>query len=106
MNYESQDTDQNNFRKLTMENQIISLFFTMRYVRNEIAVIHKELIEFTEDSKLYRTKREIAEEDTTEKIQRILGAKFNFGIWFRDKVLPSVITTIVIALLFLVFRSP
>ena len=100
------DTEREVFRRQQPSDQIMALFDMARYVRGEIAGMRKDLIHFTEDVLAYRNHREQSEEGTTEKIERILSSKFDFGVWFRDKVLPSVITTIVIALLFLVFKSP
>jgi hypothetical protein len=100
------DTERNVFKRMEANDQIMALFDMTRYVRNEIAGMRKDVIGLTEDIRAYRFKREASEENTTAKIERVLGSKFDFGVWFRDKVLPSVITTIVIALLFLVFKSP
>jgi hypothetical protein len=106
VNTDFQDTERNIFRHMQATDQIMALFDMARYVRSEIAGMRKDLINFTDDVKAYRNSREQSEEGTTQKIERILSTKFDFGVWFRDKVLPSVITTIVIALLFLVFRTP
>ena len=100
------DTERDVFRRMQTNDQVMALFDMTRYVRGEIAGMRKDLINFTMDIQNYRVKREANEEDTTAKIERVLGSKFDFGVWFRDKVLPSVITTIVIALLFLAFKSP
>jgi septation ring formation regulator EzrA len=50
------------------------------------------------------------EEDTTEKVAaevaKIFASRFDFWIWFRDKVLPTIILTIILGLLYLVFGNP
>lgn len=43
------------------------------------------------------------EQDTAEKIRAALAARFDSWVWFRDKVLPSLITFIVMGVLYLVF---
>ena len=50
------------------------------------------------------------EEDTTEKVAaevaKIFASRFDFWVWFRDKVLPTIILTIILGLLYLVFGNP
>lgn len=45
------------------------------------------------------------EQDTAEKIKAALAARFDTWAWFRDKVLPGIITFIVMGILYLVFRG-
>lgn len=101
-----QDTERDVFKRMQTSDQIMALFDMMRYVRSEIAGMRKDLIGFTDDVKDYRTKREQSEEGTTQKIERVLGKRFDFGAYLRDKVVPQILTLIIIALLYLAFQKP
>ena len=101
-----QDTERDVFKRMDTKDQIMALFDMTRYVRGEIAGMRRDLILFLENNKAYRAQREEKEQNTTAKIEAILSKRFDFGVWFRDKVLPAVITTVVIALLYLAFQKP
>lgn len=81
---------------------------------NRIAVVEKRQIEFERDVRSYRRQREMREDNDSEEVmnttQKILKAiaeaeakKFNYAAWFRDRVLPQVITLITLAVLYLTF---
>lgn len=42
-------------------------------------------------------------QDTTDKIKTYMASRFDAWVWFRDKVLPNIITLIVLAILYLTF---
>lgn len=88
---------------------------------NRLAIVEKEQIDnrkwridFERDVRRYREQRERRENHDDEEVmgttQKILKAiadaeakKFNYGVWFRDRVLPQVITLITLAILYLTF---
>lgn len=100
------DTERDVFRHMDTKDQVMALFDMTRYVRGEIAGMRRDLINFTNDIREYRNKREAEEEGTTQKIERVLGKRFDFWLYFRDKIFPPVVTTIIIALLYLAFQQP
>lgn len=85
------------------------MFSMLAYLRREIPVIKKEQIEFREELRDVRKVREGREKDmksTNEKIAEYFSKKFDFWVWFRDKVLPQVFGLIVLAILYLAFGKP
>ena len=100
------DTERDVFKRMESKDQIMGLFDMTRYVRGEIAGMRRDLIEFKEDNKTYRNQREQIEQSTTAKIETILSKRFDFWVYFRDKILPAIMTTIIIALLYLAFNKP
>jgi len=105
------------FTGLPREEQLGILFDMLSYVRSEVAVIKKTEIGFGQDLdnfknelRGFRRLREKKEEErgqdllnTTEKIAAALAKRFDFWTWSRDRVLPQVITLIIVGLLYLVF---
>ena len=63
-------------------------------------------MDMQDDLKNYRHTREEKEQGTTQKIKAILNERFDIGVYIRDKIVPPVLTMIVIALLYLAFQSP
>lgn len=100
------DTERDVFKRMESQEQIMALFDMTRYVRSEIASIKRLLIDLQTDITNYRNKREESEQGTTEKIERALGKRFDFWAYFRDKIIPPILTMIVIALLYLAFQNP
>lgn len=101
-----QDAERDVFRRMEIKDQSMALFDMLRYVRSEIAGTKRLVIEMQEDIKTYRVHREQSEEGTTQKIENALNKRFDLGIYMRDKIIPPVLTMIVIALLYLAFQSP
>jgi hypothetical protein len=100
------DTEREVFQHMNTKDQIISLFDMSRYVRGEIAGMRRDLINFLADNKTYRAQREEKEQDTTDKIEAVIGKRFDFAVYLRDKIAPPIVTMIVIALLYLAFQKP
>ena len=78
---------------------------------NRIAIVEKRQIEFERDIRNYRRQREMREDDdsdeamnTTQKILRAIAeheaSKFNYVVWFRDRVFPQIVTLITLAILY------
>ncbi len=102
----------NAFTGMERENQLLVLFSIEMSNSNRLAKVEKKQIAFEEDNKMYREKREHRESEndimnTTQKIVAALAEaeakRFNYWTWFRDRVLPSVITLITLAILYLTF---
>lgn len=104
------------FLSMTREDQLVVLLSMEGSNSNRLAKVEKWQIDFERDSRLYRAQRERREnggEDellgTTQKIYKAIkdaeAAKFNYAVWFRDRVLPQVITVITLALLALAFGA-
>ena len=104
------DVERDVFKRMENHDQSMALFDMMRFIRNELAAIRRELIDFQNNVFDYRHKREQTEgkqdQNTTDKIEAILNKRFDFFVYFRDKIFPPIATMIVIALLYLVFKSP
>jgi hypothetical protein len=100
------DTERNLFRRMETSDQVMALFDMTRYIRSEVAAIRKDIIELRDDLKSYRATREEKEQNTTAKIKAVLNERFDLWKWFVDKVLPTIATTIILALLYLAFSKP
>lgn len=96
---------------MPLPEQLSALFDMLRYVRGEITSMKRDQIEFADELRAVRRAREEKEEqsfvNTTDKIHAIIEAveakKFNWGVWFRDKVLPYLAGAALLALLYIVF---
>lgn len=102
------------FLSMTVENQRLVLFSIEISNSNRIANVEKKQIEIDRDMREYRRTRERREDhndesimDTTQKILKAIAEaeakKFNVGVYVRDKILPTVITFVTLALLALAF---
>lgn len=112
---ENLDTDaRDTFLQMPREDQLIVLLSMEGSNSNRLAVVEKRQIDFERDVRSYRRQREIREDSDSEEVmnttQKILKAiaeaeakKFNYAAWFRDRVLPQVITLITLAILYLTF---
>jgi hypothetical protein len=100
------DSERSTFKHMDFKDQSIVLFDMLRYIRSEIAGLRKDFIAFQNDVQQYRMQRESTEMTTTSKIKKVLGERFDFWTWFRDKVLPTILTTIIVAVLILAFGKP
>ncbi len=114
------------FLAMPREEQLLAILGMQSFVRSELVNVKKDLIDvrsdlntFKRESLEYRGQRERRERNmlgelqgddemsTTQKIVREitnqLQARFDFWVWFRDKVLPQVIALITLAILYLTF---
>lgn len=94
------------FAKLEQHEQSKILYEMLRYLRGQTAVIQKEQIDFRLELSKRANAREAVEANTKDKIEAILNKRFDFWVYFRDRVLPGIIQLIVIALLYLAFQQP
>ena len=114
------------FLAMSREEQLLAILGMQSFIRSEVANVEKDLInlgtefhEFKKESVNYRIRREKQEKkllgslegdddmSTTQKIAREIAKafsqRFDFWTWFRDKVLPAVVTAIALGVLYLVF---
>lgn len=101
-----EDQEAASFDDMQTKDQTRALFNMMRYVRAELANLRRDLIDFQGDLRAYRRQREQDEQNTTAKIKRVLGERFDFWVWFRDKVMPNFVWFILMALMYLAFQRP
>lgn len=98
------------FELLPPQEQLMIVYDMLTYVRATIANMEKRNIEFQEDQRAYRTKRERQEDaislTTSRKIEKILSGRFDAWVYFRDKILPPVLIAIVLGVLYVVFGRP
>jgi hypothetical protein len=114
------------FMAMPREEQLFAILGMQSFIRSELANVEKDVInvkselsEIKKESREYRVRREKKEKNTlgdfegdekhstTEKIVKAVAAefqkRFDFWVWFRDKVLPAVVTAIALGVLYLVF---
>jgi hypothetical protein len=102
------------FLDMPREEQLVILLSMEGSNSNRLAVVERWQIDFKQDNRIYREQRERREnggdDDMMNITQKILKAieeadskKFNFFVWFRDRVLPTVMTAITLGILYLIF---
>src|SRR3990172_166339 len=112
------------FLAMSREDQLLAIMNMQSWIRAELAVMKKSQIVYDEDlqgfKKELREFRQIREQKehnkeinrdelltTTQKILKAIAqveaSRFNYGVWFRDRVLPQVFTLITLAILYLTF---
>ena len=106
------------FLDMTREEQLTVLLSMAASNSNRLALVERRQIDFETDYKAYRRERErkevIDNDDdekmgTTQKIVKMIeeerAKQFNYVVWFRDRVMPTIITAITLALLALAFGA-
>lgn len=106
------------FLDMTENERMIVLLSIEGSNSNRLAVVERRQIDTERDNRIYRQQREIKEKNgenhkdendmnTTQKIIRMIeeerAKQFNYAVWFRDRVLPQVITLVTLAVLYLTF---
>jgi hypothetical protein len=101
------------FLGMSREDQLLVVLSMEGSNSNRLAVVEKWQIDFERESKVYRRQREQREGSdddlmtNTQKMAKIvaneLAKRFDFWSWFRDRILPTVITVIVLAVLYMAF---
>lgn len=114
------------FLAMPREEQLLAILGMEAWIRSELVktkrdvlVLQQDFTEFKEESMRYRLLRERHERQlfgnfegddemsTTQKIVREIKKefqdRFDFWIWFRDKVLPGIIGLITLSILYLTF---
>lgn len=108
------------FIAMPRENQLLVLLSIEMSNSNRLAKVEKKQIDMETDVKVYRIEREREEKrregdsddhllNTTQKMLKILAQEkakeFNWGIYFRDRVLPNILSPAIIILLYLIFTQ-
>lgn len=110
------------------EELLIAIFGVQQYLRSEIATIKKRQILSEQDAKKYRAHRERKEQNimndldhldevdenhmsitqkmmvvAAKEVAKAFSQRFDFWTYFRDRVLPTLITGFILGLLYLVY---
>ena len=102
------------FALLPREDQLMVIFGMEMSNSNRLAIVERRQIDFERDARDYREKRENRENShntdvltTTskiaEEIRKAFAQRFDVGVYFRDKILPTILTAIALGILYLVF---
>jgi hypothetical protein len=102
------------FLSMVREEQLLAIMGMQAYIRSDLANVKKKQFDFENELRQYRIQRERREDkenndvmNTTQKIVKAISeakaSEFNFWLWFRDKVLPGIISLITLGILYLVF---
>jgi len=112
---ENVDEDaRDNFASMDEKAQLLVIFSLEISNSNRLAVVEKRQIDFERDYNLYRSKREKKEsnrdidvlsitQEITKGIKEALAQRFDVWVWFRDRVLPVLVTGFILVLLSLVY---
>jgi hypothetical protein len=102
------------FSTMPREEQLLVIFGLEMSNSNRLAIVERRQIDFERDSREYRNVRETRERNhsddvmtTTGKIadeiRRAFAQRFDWSVYFRDRILPTILTAISLGLLYLVF---
>ena len=105
------------FVSMPREDQLLVILSMEGSNSNRLAVVEKWQIDFEREARMYRGQREDKENranghnddvmSITQKMAKIVAQefakRFDFWTWIRDRILPSVVTIIVLAILYMVF---
>jgi len=111
---EMDEEAKNTFLSMVREEQLLAIMGMQAYIRSDLANVKKKQMDFENELRGYRRIREKREDEhdseimnTTQKIIKAIteakASEFNFWLWFRDKVLPGIISLIMLGILYLVF---
>lgn len=101
------------FSRMTEKDRDMALFDMFSGELSERVKLEKRIIELENDNRFMKgtleaishRKTDTLEMDTTGKIKAFMASRFDVWMWFRDKVLPNVITFITMGILYLVFSG-
>lgn len=107
------DEQKKSFVEMTRENQLLVILSIEMSNSNRLAKVEKKQIDMEADVRNYRMKREQREDNnnddvmnTTQKIIKAIAdaeaKKFNWGIYFRDRVLPNILSPAILILIYLI----
>lgn len=95
------------FLMMTREDQLLAILGMIAFTNSQVANMQKDLLTYRNDREKKEQNRGDFLMDTAAKIaegvRKELAGRFDFWIWFRDKILPTVVTIIVLAMLYFVF---
>lgn len=103
----------NSFLRMTDQEKMAALYDMVTFIRNDMANLKKNIIEIRNDFETFqretrkvrqmREEREAEEETTIDKIEKVLSKRFDAWVYFRDRILPTILTLIITALLYVAF---
>lgn len=110
---DSVDVDaRENFASMDSKDQMLVIFSLEMSNSSRLAVVEKKQIDFEREYTNYRRNRERMERErkddtlsTTQKIITELAKQFNFWFYFRDRILPPILTAIALGILYVVFSG-
>ena len=108
------DDARDSFLAMPREDQLLVILGMEGSNSNRLAIVEKWQIDFQREARLYREQRENKENGDDDEIMGItqkmakivareLAKRFDVWTWIRDRILPTVMTAIVLGLLYLVF---
>lgn len=101
------------FLAMNPESQLLVIFSIEMSNSNRLANVERKQIDVEVDLKNYRKKREAREDNGDNEVinttQKILNAiadakakEFNWSIYFRDRVLPNILSPAILILIYLI----
>jgi len=105
------------FLAMPREEQLLAILGMIAYLRSEIANMkmdqidyrmeretrERKLVDILDTSPKFKSMSSDQKQTTMDKILVLLNSKVDFWVWARDKVLPQILTVIVLGILYLVF---
>ena len=107
------EEDKQTFIDMTDENQKLVLLSIELSNSNRLAKVERKQIDMDTDMQTYRKEREKKEDNndeeflnTTQKFMKMYkeaeASKFNWWIYFRDRVLPNILSPAILILIYLI----
>lgn len=101
------------FLRMSDQEKMAALYDMISFIRNDVASVKKNDIELRNDFDVFqretrsvrraREEKEEREETTIDKIEKVLSKRFDAWVYFRDRILPTILTLIITAILYVVF---
>ncbi len=102
------------FLAIPREEQLLAILGIIAYISNRLSNLEKGHINFEKELRDYRKEREDKESkydseimNITQKIaneiRKAFESKFDYGVYFRDKILPPILVLIITGILYFVF---
>ena len=103
-----------NFASMDEKAHLLVIFSLEISNSSRLAVVEKKQIEFERDYNMYRKKREQRENNHDQEVLSVtqeiakgikdaFAQRFDVWVWFRDRVLPVLVTGFILVLLSLVY---
>lgn len=118
------------FLQMPREEQLFSILSMQAYLRRELASMKRKQIDAEMDAKRYRQHRESKEREMSDnfdinetdeekmsitqkmmvvaakEVAKAFASRFDVWVYFRDRVLPTLLTGFLLGLLYLVYGKP
>lgn len=103
------------FLRMTDQEKMAALYDMITFIRSDVATAVKNTIVLRDDLETFqretrkvraaREEKELQEETTIDKIEKVLSKRFDAWVYFRDRILPTILTLIITGILYAVFRG-